>query len=550
MGINFDLFHSLLLVPNMSYVCEDTLRKRYKGECTPAIRLSLWMMLNCTVETMITWSRDRKIELKDWHTGNINFLDTAPPKFYLVDYDKNKDNSGLSDRKRMAGGVLSLHKNLTSKGVKEPWRWWVDETAKELKEWWSDLQQNEADRGDLPKLWARFTALERVISANEKRREETRERINNATTDAAEDVDPSQAPHCIAARLLRSLAPESAGSASIGESASESAPLAAESAESTKLATSRPNKMTSVQFVKKSPSQRDQVPAASEEEKIKFQLRQLTFQVRVRSESPDFEPDWAEENQEDTWTTLDLPHTLNPRGLESNEQGAGGGHRIEASEDLKDNKPKITGSAAMDWFQKVIVEQMQRMAKVDEEACHGRTKNPDNFRSRRQRMADPSLNAINKNGHDPLQIHRDRGQTHCAINNDMLRTLFDALLRQIKLTGWLEERMSQHVQSSEDANEFHSRQRKHFVKLAPDWKALSREEKAEALNEFIINKFSTCRRFWTTRKMQPTTGERTICQISWPGFYMTESEKEYLVQKVMQEYLQLEHSIYPNYRTA
>ena len=120
--------------------------------------------------------------------------------------------------------------------------------------------------------------------------------------------------------------------------------------------------MTSVQFVEKSPSQRDQVPAASEEEKIKFQPRQLKYQLRVRSESPDFEPDWAEENQEDTWTTLDLPHTLNPRGLESNEQGAGGGHRIEASEDLKDNKPKITGSAAMDWFQKVIVEQMQRMA--------------------------------------------------------------------------------------------------------------------------------------------------------------------------------------------
>ena len=48
-------------------------------------------------------------------------------------------------------------------------------------------------------------------------------------------------------------------------------------------------------------------------------------------------------------------------------------------------------------------------------------------------MADPSLNAINKNGHDPLQIHRDRGQTHCAINNDMLRTLFDALLRRVDL---------------------------------------------------------------------------------------------------------------------
>ena len=533
MGINFDLFHSLLLVPNMSYVCEDTLRKRYEGECTTAIRVQLWMMLNCTVETMITWSSHHKIALKDWHTGNINFLDTAPPKFYLVDYDKNKDNSDLGDRKRMAGGVVSLHKNLTSTGVKEPWRFWVDETAKKIKDWWSDLQPNAADRGDLSKLWARFMDLERVISANEeKRREEMRERINNATTDAAEDVDPSQAPHCIAARLLRSLAPESAGSASIGESASESAPLAAESAESTKLATSRPNKMTSVQFEKKNPSQRDQVPAASED--------------RVRSKSPEFEPDWAEDNQEDVWSILDLP-----RGLESNDEdaGGGGGHGIEASEDLKDNKPKITGSVAMDWFQKMIVEQMQRMAKVDEEACHGKTKNLDNFRSRRARLADPSLNAINENGHNPLQIHMERGQTHCTINNDMLRTLFEALLRQIELTGWLEERMSTRVQSSEDANEFHSRQSKHFKKIAPDWKALSRDEKAKALNEFIINKFSTCRRFWETRKMQPTTGEAVTCQICWPGFYMTESEKARLVQKVMQEYLQLEHRIYPNYRT-
>ena len=131
----------------------------------------------------------------------------------------------------------------------------------------------------------------------------------------------------------------------------------------------------------------------------------------------------------------------------------------------------------------------------------------------------------------------------------MLRTLFEALLRQIELTGWLEERMSTKVQSCEDANEFHSRQQKHFKKLAPDWKALSRDEKAKALNEFIINKFSTDGRFWDTRKMQPTTGEAVLCQICWPGFYMTESEKERLVQKVMQEYLQLEHRIYPNYRT-
>ena len=113
------------------------------------------MMLNLTFENMITWSSVHKIELKDWHTGNINFLDTAPPKFYLVDYDKNKHSPGLTDRKRMAGGVLTLHKNLTSKGVKnERWRWWVDEPAREIKEWWAYLQPEAASRADLPRLWA------------------------------------------------------------------------------------------------------------------------------------------------------------------------------------------------------------------------------------------------------------------------------------------------------------------------------------------------------------------------------------------------------------
>ena len=468
-------------------------------------------MLRLCFEHMVKWAVDEKIHLSDWHTGNINILNTSPPKFYLIDYDKCYLHVAAGDRARMKGGVETLLNNFTSTGVNEPWRFWVDETKKHMTEWWAEFQPGAASEGDLAKLMKKFTALEIDMKAKEK----SKERIINAGLPAS-----------------GSAASGSAGSASI-------------STGSTELATSAENHISGLKLVisKKRLRARNELPAVSE--------------VRERSESSS-EPDWGEPPCErthwDDWPAAGHDSMMNLRGLESNNEDAGGGDHIEASEDLEEPKPKIRklrGSVAVDWFQDVVAKQMARMANVDKEACHGKTSH--NFRSRRQRMADPSLNAMNENGHDPIQIHRDKGLEHCEINNDLLRLLFEALLNQIGLTGWLEERMppmKKKILSTWDSNEFHSRQQKHFVKIAPDWKSLNREGKAHALNEFLINKFSTDRKFWDSRKMQPTTTERVICQISWPGFYMTESEKEDLVQKVIQEYLRLERSVYPDYATV
>ena len=98
------------------------------------------MMLTIVFQNMVKWCREFEIELKDWHTGNINFLSTAPPKFYLVDYDKNIKNPDAGNRARMRAGVTSLRDNLTSNHVNEPWCFWVDETRKQITEWWAALE--------------------------------------------------------------------------------------------------------------------------------------------------------------------------------------------------------------------------------------------------------------------------------------------------------------------------------------------------------------------------------------------------------------------------
>ena len=200
------------------------------------------------------------------------------------------------------------------------------------------------------------------------------------------------------------------------------------------------------------------------------------------------------------------------------------------------------GSSALDWLTNLVDAQHQLMNSVHERPCHG--KDPtDNFKSRYERVANPALNVH----HDPEQLHYKRGQEHCDVNNNMVGWLFRCLLARIELHGWIPERSGQVKIPSRKPETFHSKQITNFLKRARDWKELSKEAKKEILDEFLIQKFSTDRRRKRMRPAHPDTPVANLIQ--WPNFWMTGSEKAWLVRDVMEDYLSYECYFFPNHYT-
>ena len=204
---------------------------------------------------------------------------------------------------------------------------------------------------------------------------------------------------------------------------------------------------------------------------------------------------------------------------------------------------KGEGSSALDWLTNLVDAQYQLMNMVHEQPCHGRTPDMTKFKSRYERQANPALNVH----HDPVQLHLDRGQVHCDVNNNMLGWLFRCLLGRIELYGWIQERSGKVKIPTKEPTKFHSRQITNFLKMAGDWKNLSREAKTEKLDEFVIQKFSTDRH---RKRMRPADGDTPVANlIQWPNFWMTDSEKAGLVQDVIADYLAYECYFFPNHYT-
>ena len=203
---------------------------------------------------------------------------------------------------------------------------------------------------------------------------------------------------------------------------------------------------------------------------------------------------------------------------------------------------KGEGSSALDWLTTLVDAQHQLMNSVHKRPCHGADPT-DNFKSRYERQANPALNVH----HDPVQLHLDRGQEHCDVNNNMLGWLFRCLIGRMELYRWITERCGEVKIPTKEPTKFHSRQITNFLKMAGDWKDLSREAKTEKLGEFVIQKFSTDRH---RKRMRPADGDTPVANlIQWPNFWLSDSEKQLLVKETIADYLSYECYFFPNHWT-
>ena len=112
---------------------------------------------------MVRWVRQHKIKLKDWHAANINFKDATPPVLVLVDFDKNEKNSTAISRTLMKDGVLTFEKNLSLEGLTEPWRGFMTDVKHSIKDWWTGLGSEAAQKKDVDKLRAKWYKLDSLM---------------------------------------------------------------------------------------------------------------------------------------------------------------------------------------------------------------------------------------------------------------------------------------------------------------------------------------------------------------------------------------------------
>lgn len=407
---------------------------------------------------MVRWVHQHKIKLKDWHAANINFKDATPPVLVLVDFDKNQKNSTAISRTLMKDGVLTFEKNLSLEGLTEPWRGFMTDVKDSIKDWWTGLGSEAAQKKDVDKLRAKWYKLDSLMPPD---------------SSAAEK---SGSPLDELFRELGSAESASAASASISEG-----------------------------FAGKAPSESNRISGLT-----------LVRLDEIRPESTAEIPEEPEESQEPEWE--------------------------ESCEELTASTCKGGGSSALDWLTNLVDVQQQLMNMVHKRPCHGKEPT-ENFKSRYERLANPALNVH----HDPEQLHYNRGQEHCNVNNNMVGWLFRCLLARIELYGWIPERSGQVNIPSRVAETFHSKQITNFLKTAGDWKELSKEAKKEVLDEFLIQKFSTDRH---RKRMRPADGDTPVANlIQWPNFWMTDSEKAGLVPDVIGDYLSYECYFFPNHYT-
>jgi hypothetical protein len=93
------------------------------------------IMTQLTLEAMRRWTVIHCMKLDDWHTGNINFTDSDPLKFVLIDFDKNQHSPESTERTRMEKGfssfVFYLEHNATG-----AWKPLMRDVKKKLLDCW------------------------------------------------------------------------------------------------------------------------------------------------------------------------------------------------------------------------------------------------------------------------------------------------------------------------------------------------------------------------------------------------------------------------------
>ena len=88
---------------------------------------------------------------------------------------------------------------------------------------------------------------------------------------------------------------------------------------------------------------------------------------------------------------------------------------------------------------------------------------------------------------------------------------------------------------------FHAAQKNNFLMIAGDWPNLSTEMKEQQLAKFLVEKFSTDPNCRKSGAMLPAVGVKPqLASICWNTFWMSDTEKDFLVRSVMAEYLTLE----------
>ena len=101
------------------------------------------------------------IVLSNWHTENIAFTNTDPPKMKLIDWQNHYLNPALTSKVRMKNAVSSFANHLTQTWAKaDPeWKAVMNEIRNIVTQWWEDGMRQDIDLPDRGELKKRLASM-------------------------------------------------------------------------------------------------------------------------------------------------------------------------------------------------------------------------------------------------------------------------------------------------------------------------------------------------------------------------------------------------------
>ena len=515
----------LMLMDRVAFSLQDAFTKlRSTTQPTPLSVTVVKRLLQNSIHEMIRLCRDEGYRLHDWHTENIAFEDTSQARVVLVDWTQNELVKGTPAKHMMKNAMLqfirflnyfpdSVAKKCQDRSSCAAWQDIMKDVKEKIQSWWKSLW-SLPDSHDLRRLDDLLTKMIPEARRVDTGRREIAVEVSLAT--------PAQCPKSLPMTSVR--IPTEPAQSSLGYSEPGRVTMAPLTIDAATLNSQVPSTSCS------SSSARPTVCASSlgNSEPGRVTEAPLTIDVATLSSQaasticPSSRPTLCPSSKPSTLAPPPPPRlgraengnecpTLRPRTPDGFEET----DAIVASLTF----PGSHGAAARSLCKDAVEELLATLR--GQGAKHGK-ESADHMYMQDRKAANPPLYHV----HKPNRYDETTGNA--------LSLLFGCLLEQIEEMGF-HSRMSHVPKAARDVKKFHKDQAAPFAEgCRPPWLQMVHAQKFQRLNNWLLKKLTLDPEALVM--LPPPMKIYKKCDLCWNTFWLTATERDELVVRVMRAY--------------
>ena len=159
--------YQVLLCDRVAFTLSDNLKTAQSQPVSGRLVTWITRLLLLVVEAMKETAVNREVRCSDWHTANIGFTDTEPPRFVLLDWVGHVVDRKMAAKDKMK--VAMTHFVYYLADAPQQWQCVMQTLKTIIKDWFSWLDAAGPSNDDLELLRSRFaTACRNAMTAQEQ----------------------------------------------------------------------------------------------------------------------------------------------------------------------------------------------------------------------------------------------------------------------------------------------------------------------------------------------------------------------------------------------